>query len=51
MLINDPFANLGIPNSDPFANLKPQTTTKIDPFADPFAELDKPLSGLNKPNF
>jgi len=38
---------MGLQSNDPFANFKP--TTKLDPFADPFAELDKPLSGLKGP--
>lgn len=46
MTIADPFANLG-QSSDPFANFKP--ITKPDPFADPFAELDKPIGGLKAP--
>jgi hypothetical protein len=34
-------------SSDPFANFKP--TPKLDLLGDPFAELDKPSSGLKGP--
>lgn len=43
--IADPFANLGMQSSDPFANFKPTPNADFDPFA----ELDKPSSGLKRP--
>jgi len=36
-------------SGESFGNFK-QVATKLDPFADPFAELDKPLSGLKGTN-